>query len=118
MDPSFGRTNFSAGPGFLRRAVRAKIEPSPTPFSNMTIYEFANGTQAQKVAFPEGFRALREVFPPDESDILAAERGQLVIAINHVQGRYAVSRVGRCVLGKTDEDITSADLEKLQNAMV
>ncbi len=84
----------------------------------MTIYELANGTQAQKVAFPEGFRALREAFPPEESDILAAERGQLVIAINHLQGRYAVSRVGRCVLGKTDEELTPADLGKLQNAWV
>ena len=84
----------------------------------MTIYELANGAKAQKVAFPEGFRALREAFPPEESDILAAERGQLVIAINHVQGHYAVSRVGRCVLGKTDEEIPSANLEKLQTAMV
>ena len=84
----------------------------------MTIYELANGTQAQKVAYPEGFRALREAFPPDESDILAAEHGQLVIVINHVQGRYAVSRVGRCVLGNTDEDLAPTDLGKLQTAWV
>lgn len=84
----------------------------------MTIYELANGTRAQKVAFPEGFRALREAFPPEESDILSAEHGQLVIAINHVRGRYAVSRVGCCVLGTTDEDISQGNLCKLQSAMV
>ena len=84
----------------------------------MTIYELANGTRAQKVPFPEGFRALRDAFPPEDSDILAAEHGQLVIAINHVQGRYAVSRVGCCVLGKTDEDISSTNLCRLQSAMV
>jgi hypothetical protein len=84
----------------------------------MTIYELANGTQAVKVDFPEGHRALREFFPPEESDILVAERGQLVIAINHLKGRYAVSRVGRCVLGHTDDDLTPAALGKLQNAWV
>lgn len=84
----------------------------------MTIYELANGTQATKVANPEGLRALRQAFPPGESDFLVAERGQLVIAINHVQGHYAVSRVGCCVLGKTDEHLTPEQLAKLQNAWV
>ena len=84
----------------------------------MTIYELANGTCATKVTHPQGFRALREVFPPDESDFLVAERGQLVIAINHLRGHYAISRVGCCVLGKTDEDLTPAQLAKLQNAWV
>ena len=84
----------------------------------MTIYELANGTQATKITHPEGLRALREAFPPDQSDFLVAEHGQLVIAINHVTGRYAVSRVGCCVLGKTDENLTPAQLERLQNAWV
>ena len=84
----------------------------------MTIYELANGTQATKIANPEGLRALRFAFPPEESDFLVAERGQLVIAINHVRGHYAVSRVGCCVLGKTDEPLTSAQLGKLQKAWV
>ncbi len=82
----------------------------------MTIYEFANGTRAQIVPFPEGYRALRDAFPAHQSDFLVAERGQLVIAINHVTGCYGVSRVGCCVLGKTDEDLTPAQLGKLQKA--
>jgi len=84
----------------------------------MTIYELANGTHATKVAYPEGFRALREAFPAGESDFLVAEQGQLVIAINYIRGHFAVSRVGCCVLGKTDEDLTPAQLAKLQNAWV
>lgn len=84
----------------------------------MTIYELANGTQATKITHPEGLRALRESFPPEQSDFLVAERGQLVIAINHVQGHYAVSRVGCCVLGKTSEELTRTQLGILQNAWV
>lgn len=84
----------------------------------MTIYELANGTCATKVPSPEGFKALRQVFPADESDFLVAERGQLVIAINYIKGHYAVSRVGCCVLGKTDEELSPTQLAKLQNAWV
>ena len=84
----------------------------------MTIYELANGTKAQKVPMPPGFRALRDVFPPEQSDVLVAEHGQLVIAINHVSGRFAVSRIGCCVLGNTDEELTPGQLLKLQLASV
>lgn len=83
----------------------------------MTIYELANGTRAQKVSYPMGFRALMEEFPPEESDVLVAERGQLVIIINHQKGRFAVSRVGCCVLGDAMQDIPPAQLQRLQNAM-
>jgi selenocysteine-specific translation elongation factor len=84
----------------------------------MTIYELANGAKAQRVSYPEGFRALREEFPPEESEILAAEHGQLVIAINHVRGRFAVSRVGCCVLGDALQDLTPEQLQRLQKATV
>lgn len=84
----------------------------------MTIYELANGTQATKVGYPEGFRALREWFPPEDSDFLVAERGQLVIAINHLQGKYAISRVGRCILGNTHVPLTAGQLERLRTAYV
>ena len=84
----------------------------------MTIYELANGTNAQKVDMPEGFRALRDSFPPENSDILVAERGQLVIAINHLTGKFAVSRIGCCVLGDTDKELTPGQLMKLQMASV
>lgn len=84
----------------------------------MTIYELANGTQATKVDYPNGFRALRDAFPPEHSDVLVAERGQLVIAINHLKGTFAVSRVGCCVLGDATKDLTPAQMQRLQNATV
>ena len=84
----------------------------------MTIYELANGTRATKVDLPNGFRALREEFPPENSDFLVAEHGQLVIAINHVTGKFAASRVGSCVLGDTDKDLTPGQLLRLQMATV
>lgn len=84
----------------------------------MTIYELANGTNAQKVSYPFGFRALLEEFPPEHSDVLVAENGQLVIAINHVKSRFAVSRVGCCVLGDALLDLTPEQMQRLQNATV
>lgn len=84
----------------------------------MTIYELANGTKATKVDYPNGFRALRDAFPEECSDFLVAERGQLVIAINHREGRFAVSRVGCCVLGNAMKDLTPEQLQRLQNAAV
>lgn len=84
----------------------------------MTVYELANGTRAQKVPYPEGFRALREEFPPEDTDILVAEGGQLVIAINHARAKFAVSRVGRCVLGDAWAELTAAQMHMLQTAHV
>ncbi len=84
----------------------------------MTIYELANGTNAERVPLPAGFKALHDTFPADQSDILVAERGQLVIAINHVTGKFAISRIGSCVLGNTDEELTPGQLLKLQLAGV
>jgi hypothetical protein len=84
----------------------------------MTIYELANGVRAEKVPHPSGFRALREEFPPDDSDFLVAEKGQLVIAINHKSGKFAISRVGCCILGTTDQELTPGQLLRLQNASV
>jgi hypothetical protein len=84
----------------------------------MNIYELANGTQATRVVLPDGLRALHQAFPPADADILVAERGSLVIAINHKTGKFGISRIGCCILGDTDKDLTTEQLQRLQKATV
>lgn len=82
----------------------------------MNVYEFANGTHAQKVTLPIGLRALQEEFPEATSDLLVAEHGHLVIAINHLTSRFAICRAGVCVLGDATQELTREQLQKLQEA--
>jgi len=84
--------------------------------ATMNVYEFANGTRAVKVTLPFTLRALREEFPEATSDLLVAEHGHLVIAINHLTARLAISRAGVCVLGDATQDLTREQLQKLQEA--
>lgn len=80
----------------------------------MTIHEFSNSRKMKRVAFPDEFPlSKKEYFPPAHSDLLVSEDGEIFIAINRVNQRFAADCAGQTAMGFADVDLTPDQLEAL-----
>jgi hypothetical protein len=79
----------------------------------VTIHEFANLQQLQKLNSP-GFQGPGGIlFPAEDTDVLASSDGLLVIAINRLTGRYAGQRGSNFVSGFATDEMTAEQVAHL-----
>jgi hypothetical protein len=75
----------------------------------MTIHELVNKIRPEKIPAPGN----ASIFPPEQTDWWFDSRRELLIGINRVTGRYAMSCAKLDLMGDTKDEIPAEHLKTL-----